>query len=74
MDNEIPDETTLESANLGKLVVTGGVNNANAFEEYEFTFVATTTTALFYGKPTGATIDGSNEVWIDDISIETPGF
>jgi len=74
MDNEIPDETTLESANLGKLVVTGGVNNDNAFEAYEFTFVATTTTALFYGKPTGATIDGSNEVWIDDIAIETPGF
>ena len=74
MDNEIPDETTLETENLGKLVVTGGVNNTNSYEEYEFTFEATTNTALFYGKPTGAVIDGSNEVWIDDISIITPGF
>lgn len=74
MDNEIPDETTLETANLGKLVVTGGVDNFDAFEEYSFTFKATTTTALFYAKPTGAVIDGSNEIWIDTISIETPGF
>ncbi|MBB5268613.1 PKD domain-containing protein [Algibacter amylolyticus] len=73
MDNEIPDETTLESSNLSKLVVTGGVNNSDSFEEYSFTFVATSTTALFYGKP-GANASGDNEVWIDDISIETPGF
>ncbi|MUU79365.1 PKD domain-containing protein [Winogradskyella endarachnes] len=74
MDNEIVDETTLETDNLAKLVVTGGTNNNNAFEEYEFTFEATTTTALFYGKPTGAVIDGSNEVFIDEVSVITPGF
>ena len=73
MDNNIPDESTLETENLGKLVVTGA-ENGNSFKEYSFMFKATTTDAIFYAKPTGETINSSNEVFVDNISVETPGF
>lgn len=73
MDNNIPDESTLESENLGKLVATAADNN-NSFKEYSFTFKASTTDAIFYAKNSGSIIDSSNEVFVDDISIETPGF
>jgi len=73
LDNEISDESTLETSNLAKLVVTGGVNNNDAFQEYELSFVATTTTALFYAKP-GTNASSTNDIWIDDVSILTPGF
>jgi PKD repeat protein len=73
MDNNIPDESTLETENLGKLVVTGA-ENGNSFKEYSFMFKATTTDAIFYAKPTGDTINSTNEVFVDNISVKTPGF
>ncbi|ARV16307.1 PKD domain-containing protein [Polaribacter sp. SA4-12] len=73
MDNNIEDELTLESGNLGKLVA-NATENGNSFKEYSFTFKASTTEAIFYAKNSGSTFNSSNEVFVDDISIETPGF
>ena len=74
LDNEITNESTLnEDALTEPLVVTGGVNNMNSYEQYSITFEATTTTALFYAIPTGE-LGSSNEVFIDDVEIITPGF
>lgn len=73
MDNNIEDESTLESENLGKLVV-NAAENGDSFKEYSFTFKASTNEAIFYAKNSGPTFSSSNEVFVDDISIETPGF
>ena len=74
LDNEIQDESTLvEDALTEPLVVTGGVNNNNVYEQYTITFTATGNLALFYGIPTGD-LGNDNEVFIDDIEIITPGF
>jgi len=73
ISDNITDESSLESGNLGKVVVTGGVNNMDAFQEYEITFTANSTRALFYAKP-GASVNATNQLWIDDISVLTPSY
>ncbi len=70
LNNEVADESDLTGNSDAVFVVSG---NENSYQEYTFTFKATTTTAVFYAVPFSG-IDGSSEVYLDDISIQTPGF
>ncbi|MDO6760484.1 PKD domain-containing protein [Tamlana sp. 2_MG-2023] len=70
LNNEVQDETDLAGNSDEVFVVSG---NTNTYTEYTFTFIPTTTTAVFYAVPFSG-VDGSTEVYLDDISIETPGF
>ena len=70
LNNEVQDESDL-AGNSDKVFTVSG--NTNTYTEYTFTFTASTTTAVFYAVPL-ANIDGDSEVYLDDISISTPGF
>ncbi|MBU2949952.1 PKD domain-containing protein [Tamlana agarivorans] len=70
LNNEVQDESDLAGNSDEVFVVSG---NANTYTEYTFTFIPTTTTAVFYAVPFSG-VDGSSEVYLDDIKIETPGF
>lgn len=70
LNNEISDESDLAGNSDAVFVVAG---NDNKYKEYTFTFKATTETAVFYAVPFSG-ISGSSEVYLDDISITTPGF
>jgi len=70
LNNEVQNESDLVG-NSDKVFTVSG--NTNTYTEYTFTFTASTTTAVFYGVPL-ASIDGDSEVYLDDVSISTPGF
>ena len=70
LNNEVQNESDL-AGNSDKVFTVSG--NTNTYTEYTFTFTASTTTAVFYAVPL-ANIDGDSEVYLDDISISTPGF
>lgn len=70
LNNEVQNETDL-AGNSDKVFTVSG--NTNTYTEYTFTFIASTTTAVFYAVP-HAGITGDSEVYLDDISISTPGF
>lgn len=70
LNNEVQNETDL-AGNSDKVFTVSG--NTNTYTEYTFTFIASTTTAVFYGVP-HAGITGDSEVYLDDISITTPGL
>lgn len=70
LNNEVQNENDL-AGNSDKVFTVSG--NTNTYTEYTFTFIASTTTAVFYGVP-HAGITGDSEVYLDDISISTPGF
>ncbi|MEP3838781.1 MAG: PKD domain-containing protein [Algibacter sp.] len=70
LNNEVQDENDL-AGNSDKVYTVSG--NPNSYVEHTFTFTATTTTAVFYAVPFSG-VDGSSEVYLDDISIQTPGF
>ncbi|WP_152285827.1 PKD domain-containing protein [Flavicella marina] len=70
LNNEVADETNLLGNSDAVLTIS---DDTNSYKEYSFTFTATTTTAVFYAVPfTG--VSGTSEIYLDDISIETPGF
>ncbi|PQJ69403.1 MULTISPECIES: PKD domain-containing protein [Polaribacter] len=70
LNNEVSDESDLTGNSDAVYVVSG---NDNKYKEYTFTFKATTETAVFYAVPFSG-ISSSSEVYLDDISITTPGF
>lgn len=70
LNNEVSDENDL-IGNSDKVYIVA--DNPNSYVEHTFTFKATTTTAVFYAVPVSTT-SGSSEIYLDDISIETPGF
>jgi len=70
LNNEVQDETDL-AGNSDKVYTVSG--NPNSYVEHTFTFTASSTTAVFYAVPFSG-INGDSEVYLDDISIETPGF
>ena len=70
LNNEVQDETNLAGNSDKVFVVSDG---DNSYKEYSFAFVATTTQAVFYAVG-HVGINGDSEVYLDDISIATPGF
>ncbi|WP_298369991.1 PKD domain-containing protein [uncultured Lutibacter sp.] len=70
LNNEVADESDL-TGNSDEVYVVSG--NDNSYKEYSFSFIATTSTAVFYAVPFSG-VSGDSEVYLDDISIETPGF
>lgn len=70
LNNEISDETDLVG-NSDKVYVVSG--NTNSYQKYTFTFTASSSTAVFYAVPFSG-VSSSGEVYLDDITIETPGF
>lgn len=70
LNNEVADESDLTGNSDEVFVVSG---NDNSYQEYTFKFTATTSTAVFYAVPFSG-INGTSEVYLDDISIQTPGF
>jgi PKD repeat protein len=70
LNNEVSDESDL-TGNSDKVYVVSG--NANSYTEHTFTFKATTSTAVFYAVPFSG-VSGTSEIYLDDITIKTPGF
>lgn len=69
LNNEVQDENDL-AGNSDKVFT---IKPTTSYVEYSFTFKPTTTAAVFYAVPFSA-VDGDSEVFLDDISIATPGF
>ncbi|MEO9572083.1 MAG: PKD domain-containing protein [Polaribacter sp.] len=70
LNNEVADENDLSGNSDTVFVVSG---NNNTYQEYTFTYTATSSTSVFYAVPFND-INSDSEVYLDDISIKTSGF
>ena len=70
LNNEVQDENDLAGNSDVVYTVSG---NPNSYVEHTFSFIASSSNAVFYAVPSSG-INGDSEVYLDDISIETPGF
>ncbi|MEL0652112.1 PKD domain-containing protein [Algibacter sp. TI.3.09] len=69
LNNEVQDETDLTGNSDAVYVVS---DEEDSYKEYTFTFTASSTTAVFYAVPDAGS--SSNNQFLDDVSIQTPGF
>jgi len=70
LNNEVASEDDLAGNSDTVFVVSG---NENSYTKYTFKFTASSSIAVFYAVPF-TDINGDSEVYLDDITIETPGF
>ena len=79
LNTAIADESDIEGNSDAFITITDDFNSSKATTELDtFTtttldFTPTTTTAIIYVRCPNC-IDGSNEVFVDNIDVETPGF
>ncbi|WP_306799958.1 PKD domain-containing protein [Algibacter sp. L4_22] len=69
LNNEVQDETDLTGNSDAVYIVS---DDEDSYKEYTFTFTASSTTAVFYGVPDDNS--SANNQFLDDVSIQTPGF
>lgn len=79
LNNEITTEVNIEDSADGYVNITNDFNSTKSsssndtFTTTTFIFKATSTKAVIYVRALNA-VDSSNEVFIDNIDIITPGF